>query len=86
MNETEVLLLHLDSANHFLKNKSAEINKDYALNYYRFMRSLKKLVTAKEKNDYEELLNLEHTIKSSKIKVFGDWLLEKISEIKTKGN
>ncbi len=85
LNEPEVLLLHLDSAYHFLKNNSSGINKENALNYYKFLRSLKKLVNAREKDDYDVLLYMEKTIKDNKAIVHRDWLLEKISELIKKG-
>jgi hypothetical protein len=84
LGETEVVLLHLDSAFHFLRNNSDDLQVISALKYNRFLNSLKKLVSAGERNDIYRLTELEKALQTDSNLIEKEWLIEKISELKTK--
>jgi len=79
MKEFELLVYHLDSTKHFLKNNKnlssylSEVNSIF-FNY------LYSIVTAVENNDSKKIIKLEESIRNGS--AFNDkiWLLEKIAE------
>ena len=77
--ETESLMHHIDSFNHFLKNNQ-RLNPEHQKSYRIFLNYLRKLVLIKENYNREQNFRLTDEIKNSKIIYGKKWLLEKYSE------
>jgi hypothetical protein len=84
LNEIEVLFSNIDSALHFIDNNKAVIPDDIADNYRKFLKLLRKLMNAKENKDLSEIEAIRETTVEDKNLIFGDWLLQKIDELKIK--
>ena len=81
LDETEILLNQIDSMRHFL-NKNKLLGDYFRKTYTKSLNCINRLIIAKEKKDYFEIEKLENTIKSDNTIQLGEWMLEKIAEIK----
>ncbi len=81
LREFEQLFYQIDSAKHFI-NGSNLLSKYTKTNFLRFLNILTKLVNAMEDNDDTGIEQIRQKLKSDPELTFGDWLTEKIDEIK----
>lgn len=81
LGEYEIFLYHIDSMKHFL-NKNKFLGEYFKKTYLKSLNCLTRLLHAREKNDSIEAELLEKTIRSDSQIQMGEWMLEKIEEIK----
>jgi len=82
LRETEALLSLIDSTLHFINNNKAVIRDDIAANYNTSLKLIKKLISAKENNDFNEIQLILKSTENNKNLFLSEWLLEKIDEFK----
>lgn len=79
MGESEILLYHIDSTNHFLR-KNRNVSKYLKEVNSKFYKYLHLLVIAVDANDRKKLIKLQEEIKNENTLKNKVWLIEKISE------
>ncbi len=81
LDEFEIFLNQIDSMKHFL-SKNKLLGDYFKKTYSKTLNCLTKLLSVRETNDLLEAELLEKIIKSDKQIQMGEWMLEKIGEIK----
>jgi hypothetical protein len=81
MRDIEQLIYQIDSAKHFI-NSANSLSEYTRTNFLRFLNYLTRLLSAMDKKDINEIDFLKKKLAEDRELPFGEWLINKISEIK----